>query len=150
MIIRLAAPHDMGRILELGQQMHQEGTYAFLPFEREKVARFAAEYMSDPLSYFFMVAQQDNILIGMMAGTLSDYFFCHEKIACDTVLFIARRYRGGSSAIKLIKAFRAWAEERGARELCLAVSMPVEAKRVGCFYERLGFTRMGGIYKLRL
>ena len=66
------------------------------------------------------------------------------------VLFVDPAYRHGLAAMRLVRGFREWALERGARELCLAISTNVNADDTGRFYERLGFTRVGGVYKQRL
>ena len=150
MIVRSAIPEDIERVLELGRQMHLEGAYAFLPFDRDKVTNLLNEYMDHPQTRFLMVAERDDIVVGMLAGFLSDYFFCEEKIACDTILYVERKYRGGSAAGRLIKAFSRWAKERDARELCLGISTAVDTERIGQFYRLLGFEQMGGVYKQRL
>jgi hypothetical protein len=40
--------------------------------------------------------------------------------------------------------------EKGAQELCLSVSSNVNQDTTGAFFERLGFVRMGGVFKKRL
>jgi GNAT superfamily N-acetyltransferase len=86
----------------------------------------------------------------MVAGFLSDYFFCNETIASDNLLFVDRQHRGTLAAVRLLRAFRKWAAARGARELCLGISTVVDAERIGKLYERMGLSRVGAIYKQRL
>jgi len=150
MIIRPAQHQDLDSLVEMGARMHAEGAYAFLPYDREKVRRLILSLLDDPATQCALVAEESGVAIGMFGGYLSDYFFCDEKVACDLVLFVDPAYRSSSAAARLIRAFRRWAIEHAARELCLGTSNNVRAEEVGRFYERLGLIGVGGIYKQRL
>ena len=46
-----------------------------------------------------------------------------------------------------------WALNKGAREVCLGISNAIDAEevaRTGRFYERLGYSWVGGVYKKAL
>jgi GNAT superfamily N-acetyltransferase len=150
MIIRAAQDKDSDEIIELGLRMHKESAYAFLPFECEKLRRLIASYLSDFESQCGLVAEENDVIVGMLGGYLTDYFFCNEKMACDMILYVVQEYRGSSAAARLIRAFRLWAVEHGAREMCLGISSNINTERTGRFYERMGFTHCGGVYKQRL
>jgi GNAT superfamily N-acetyltransferase len=90
------------------------------------------------------------VLVGMLGGYLVEYFFCDETLVADEILFVDRRYRGGVAALRLVRAIQQWAFERGAKEVCLGISTNVNVETTGKFYQRMGFTYVGGIYKLRL
>jgi GNAT superfamily N-acetyltransferase len=150
MRIRAPVAGDVEPLVEMGLRMHAESAYAFLPYERNKVIRLVQSFLDDSSSRCGLVAEADGKLVGMLGGYLSEYFFCSEVVACDMVLFVDPAYRHGLAAMRLVRAFRKWAIEHGARELCLAISTNVNADDTGRFYERLGFTRVGGVYKQRL
>lgn len=150
MLIRRARYEDITGLVEMGARMHAESAYSFLPFDREKVRRMMTAYIDSSETQCGLVAEKEETLVGMLGGYLTDYFFCDEKIACDVILFIDRKYRGSSAAARLIRAFRAWASERGASEICLGVSSNINTERAGMFYERMGLTHVGGVYKQRL
>ena len=150
MIIRLPKYEDVDQLIEMGARMHAESAYAFLPYDREKVRRLIVSCIEDPETQCGVVAEEDYILVGMIGGYLADYFFCDEMVACDILLFIDQKYRGGFTAARLIRGFEKWAVARGAREVCLGVSTNINIESTGKFYERMGFTRVGGVYKRRL
>jgi GNAT superfamily N-acetyltransferase len=150
MIVRPATEEDIGELVEMGRRMHEEGAYAFLPYEAEKVRRLITGLVERPDCSCALVAEHDHGLAGMLGGYLTDYFFCDAKVACDLVLFVERDYRGSSAAARLIQGFREWARARGARELCLGISTNINTEAIGRFYRSLGFTQVGGIYKQRL
>jgi len=148
--IRRPALGDVERLVELGARMHGEGAFAFLPFDREKVRQFATDCTGAAPKRCGLVAERDRRVIGMFAGYLTEYFFCREKIACDLVLYVEPESRGSSAAARLVVAFRAWARAHGAREICLATSNGVQADATGRFYQTLGLTKTGGIFKERI
>lgn len=150
MRIRAATVEDLEPLLEMGARMHAEGAYSFLPYDREKLHRLKDYFFAHPDTHCVLVAEQDGAVIGMLGGYLTDYYFCQEKLACDQFFFVERAWRGSRAAAGLIAAFRAWAEARGARELCLATSVDVNTEKTGRFYEGLGFRCVGGVYKQRL
>lgn len=150
MVIRAGTYGDIERLIEMGERMHNEGAYAFLPFDREKVRRLMISYINDRETQCGLVAEEGGVIIGMFAGYLSDYFFCDERVACDMILYVDREHRGSSAAVRLIKAFRDWAGERGAREICLGVSTNVNRETTGRFYEKMGLFQVGALYKQRL
>jgi len=149
MKVRRASKADIEQVVALGVQMHAEGAYAFLPFDPERARAFVAESIEEEEQCLW-VAEEAGAVVGMLAGSVSEYYFCSELVACDLVFYVERRHRRGSAAVRLIGAFREWAREQGARELALATSLGVPGDRAGQFYERLGFTRVGGVYKQRL
>ncbi len=150
MIIRTVRREDIGRLLEMGRRMHEEGAYSFLPFDAEKVERLLVGIIEQPEFWCGLVAEDGGVVVGMLGGYLTDYFFCDEKLACDVILFVEAQWRGSSAAARLVRAFRDWAAGRDARELCLSVSTNVDAEAIGRFYRGMGFTQVGGVYKLRL
>jgi len=149
-MIRAPTTTDIDQLLQLCARMHQESAYSFLPFDPDKVRRLVTDVIERGELYCGLVADDGGVLIGMLAGYLADYMFCDEQLACDLLVFVDPPYRGGWTAVRLISTFRAWALGRGARELCLGVSTEVDVDTTGKFYERLGFSRVGGVYKQRL
>ena len=130
--------------------MHRESAYSFLPFETEKVRQFIVSFIEDADTQCGLVAEKNNVIVGMLGGYIGDYFFCYEKVAYDTLLFVERQNRGSSAAARLIRAFRQWAIDSGASEICLGISTNISTERTGMFYERMGLKQVGGIYKQRL
>ena len=150
MLIRAAKYDDIELLIEMGERMHKEGAYAFLPFDREKVRRFIISYIDDHEIQCGLVAEEGGVVVGMFAGYVTDYFFCDAKVACDMILYVDREHRGSSAATRLIRAFRDWASERGAREICLGVSTNIHPETTGHFYEKMGLSHSGALYKQRL
>ncbi|HLJ44681.1 MAG TPA: GNAT family N-acetyltransferase [Bryobacteraceae bacterium] len=141
---------EVETLIDLGERMHDETAYAFLPYDRGKVRRVIEAYLANPASACVLVARSENTPVGMLVGYLSVYDFCDETIASDSVIYVLPEFRSWRAASGLIRAFRDWAAQRGAREVCLGVSSNVEVARTTKLYERLGLTYIGGTFKQRL
>jgi GNAT superfamily N-acetyltransferase len=150
MLIRPAKYEDVDTLVDMIFRMSQEGAYAFLPFDFEKVKQLIRTSIDNSETRCIFAAEEGNTIVGLFIGYLTDYIFCNEKLACDVLLFVDQKYRGTTAAMRLIKVFREWATACCAREACLGISTNIDAESTGEFYERMGFTRLGGIYKQRL
>ena len=150
MIIRPATLEDAPALIEVLAAMHCESAYAFLPFDRGKVADEIRACVTNPESQCGFVAQCDARIIGVLGGYLGEYFFCRERVASDMVFYVEPSFRGTLVPFRLVRAFREWARARGAAELCLGISTDVHPERTGKFYELMGLKFVGGNYKQRL
>ncbi len=149
MKLRCATPDDIETGMELGRRMHEESEFAFLPFDPVKVRRFLHCIAGDPEHYCVYVVEHEDRLIGMLVGQVMEYFFCRELLCDDVLLFVERDQRGSVAALALVRAYLAWSRSRGAREARVAVSTGIDIDHTGAFLQRLGFRRVGGVYKLR-
>lgn len=150
LLIRPFEESDRAAVLNLCRRMLRESSYAFLPCDDGKLSRCFDAYVADRENRCGLAAVEGGDLIGLLAGYLSEYLFCHERVACDQIVYVVPGRRGAGVAARLVRAFRDWAAARGARELALGVSGSFEPQRVGRFYERLGLRLAGGVYKQRL
>jgi GNAT superfamily N-acetyltransferase len=148
--IRPLQETDRQAVLEMCRQMLRDSPYSFLPCDDGKLNHCFDGYLADRENRCGLAAVENNLIIGVLAGYVSEYLFCHERIACDQIVYVVPGRRGAGAALGLLRAFRQWARERGARELALGVSASLEPQRVGRFYERLGLRFAGGLYKQRL
>jgi GNAT superfamily N-acetyltransferase len=147
-IQKLASHADVKAVLALASAMHAEGAYAFLPFDSPKVLATILACATQP-DHFAAIAVRE-VPVGFLAGRLSEYPFCREKLAHELGFFVAREARRSTAAARLLRAFRAWALERGAREVTVATSTGHEVDRVDRFLEHMGFARVGGVFRARL
>jgi GNAT superfamily N-acetyltransferase len=148
-IVKPTSADDVKDALKLARRMHSEGAYAFLPFEPAKVLAgiLACSTQAD---HFAALALRAGAVVGFLGGALTTYPFCSERLAHDLGFYVAPEARASTAAVRLLRAFRAWALERGAREVSLGVSTGGRHERIERFYTRMGFTKMGGVYRARI
>ncbi len=145
--IRLA---DIPCLIDLGELMHTEGAYRFLPFERARCEALLRRCIDQPASWCGLVAEADDGPAGMLIGVRSPYVFCSESVASDVILFVRAGSRGARHATAMVDDFIAWARRHGAREVCISTSLNVDVPGTDAFVGKLGFVRVGGVFKQRL
>jgi GNAT superfamily N-acetyltransferase len=138
-------------ILRLGIAMQQEGDYAAVPFDIAQAANsILGMVINNPNGFGLLAYTDEGEAVGMIAGSISPYFFSQGALASDFVWYVKPEYRGSRTAIKLLKAFRSWAKENNASELYMGVTTNIAADRTGELLQRLGFEHVGGNYRARL
>lgn len=147
-LVRRAIPADVDRMVAMGQAMHAESTCAHLNFNAAKFKNLLLSAAASP-NRLALVAASGEQLHGMLLGYVVEYFFGNDKVASDQLVYVAPNWRGTLAAKKLITAYRDWAASLGAKEVGLGTTTGVNTERTGRFYERLGFARVGAVYKWR-
>ncbi len=138
-------------ILQLGIAMQQEADYKVVPFDIESAAQSTLSYIINNENGFGVVAYTDDGKpAGLIAGSVTPYFFSKGRVASDFVWYVLPEYRGSRAAVKMLKMFKTWAAEQGAAELYMGISTGLFAERTGKLLERSGFDHVGGNYRVRL
>lgn len=150
MSVRSIERADIAYLIDLGQLMHAEGEYRFLPFERSRCQAVLERCVDQPQAWCGLVAESGDEPVGMLIGFRSTYLFCSEYVASDVALFVRPANRGSMVATALVRTFVEWARQGGAREVCFSTSLNVNTERTGAFIRNLGFTQVGGVFKQRL
>lgn len=144
MKIHLSELTDIDDIMALGARMHQESRFRIYPAHVDKSRASIEKLINNPLVGCVLLARNHaGIAVGMLAGYVVDYFFSDALVAQDSYFFVAPEYRGSSAALKLLIAFRRWAENRNASELCINMSVDVDQERFNRFMTHLGFRNCG-------
>jgi len=138
---------DIDSMVELGAAMHAESAYRDLDYDRDKCFQLCARYVLHPDRYFGYCAYEGDELTGMLMGYVSLYYFGNDLLANDIVWYVRKDRRGSMTGIRLLNAFRDWAKERGASEICIGVSSALNLDRTHKLMSRMGFNHVGGIYK---
>lgn len=142
-MIRPATEQDIPRLMELGALMHAESRFRTVEIVPAKLEQTLRAVIAQGGAF---VAEQDGVVIGGFLGVVTEYFFSHERMACDLAIFVEPDRRGGIVAAGLIRTFRTWAARQGVKHLELGVSTGVHAEQTGALFERLGLTRQGALY----
>jgi GNAT superfamily N-acetyltransferase len=89
-------------------------------------------------------------VVGFLAGYVIDYFFSDVRVAQDQCFYVSPKYRGSPAAVKLLVAFRQWAVNRNASELCINMSVDIDRQRFEKFMTHLKFKSAGSNFYLPL
>lgn len=143
-MIRDANLYDLPALLVLGQQMHAESP-------RFSRLRFSASRLESTLrlllgsGQFVMVAEEGGRLVGGMLAVAMPHYASDDLVASDLALFVTPDARGGMAPVKLIKAYTAWADKRGAVITQVGITTGVKTETTAALYERMGLKRCGAL-----
>jgi GNAT superfamily N-acetyltransferase len=140
-MIRAATHLDLPRLLELGQRMHAESErFSRLKFDPQRL-RFTLMHAID--HHFCMVAEREGVVIGGLAAMLTAHWFSADLTACDIALFVDPEHRGGTSAARLLTAYKDWAKAKGSKLTLMGVMTGVDVDKTVRLCELLGWQRAG-------
>lgn len=144
-MIRPIKSSDIPRLVELGRDMHQLGIYSEYDFNPAKAAGYLKRFTVYPdLAGFVFL--KDGVIQGGVFGYLDEHFFGGELIAVQENLFIHPDYRGGTAAIRLMKAFNQWAESHNVSCIVFETSQGGKDDRWLKFCENLGYEHVGYVF----
>lgn len=141
-IVRHATQAEFARMIELGAEMHLEGRYSRLPYNKARLLVMANSLHSSGDGAFFVSVAQSEI-IGMAAVQKVSYYFCDAQYVTDLFIYVRPEHRGGFSFFRLVKAIETWAKEQGIAEVKLGVSNPLNVDTLSSLYEAMGYNPSG-------
>jgi len=150
MIIRNATSSDISPLIQFGSLIHAESKFSTLDFDPDKVRKTLDNIVGSKNGTHccFIAESADKQLIGVFIGCIEEYFFSSSLMAHSILIYVHPDWRGSSAAVKFIHAFRKWAMNRKALEVCIGVASGVTIGRTDRFLRRLGFTVTGGNYSM--
>jgi RimJ/RimL family protein N-acetyltransferase len=152
MAIRFATLEDIHTIIDLGRIYHEESRFKHYGFDPDKVASNLRGLIEDKSGArcFFVADDANKRPYAGLIGCIESYFFSNEPVAQTIIFWVHPEHRGGPAALKLVTAFKKWAEKRNAFELAIAVTSAVHIDTSDRFFKKLGFQLTGGNYSLAL
>jgi hypothetical protein len=96
-----------------------------------------------PITQELLDGFRNGELLGFLFGSIEEYWFTKERGANMIVWYVAKEARGSTMAIKLLLAFRGWAQNRQATELTLSITSGLNTEKTGRFLRRMGFRPCG-------
>jgi GNAT superfamily N-acetyltransferase len=141
--IRRANDDDIPAIIGLGLEMKTEApTYSMMDFDEAKIEELLrSKIMADVGGVF--LAEKDGVAVGMFIGLVIPHYFGHQKVANDLCFFVSKVHRGGTTGVRLIKAFEEWCWSVGADTLRFSVSTNVSPDRTLKLFLKMGYDHGG-------
>jgi ribosomal protein S18 acetylase RimI-like enzyme len=144
MIIRPITKDDLPACIHMGARMHEESQYSNLAYSPEKCYAFGINSLDND-DILWVVAESEGKLVGMLGASVQDIYFAEGRAAHDYLIYVTPDRRGSSAFHRLVAEYAEWAMTR-ADEIFISVSNGSEETLK--LFDRLGFKRMGGIFKL--
>jgi len=152
MKIRFAKMEDVPALVELGRAIHAVTRFKQFEFKPERVVGNLTAVIQDKRGiYCFLVAEDaSGKAVGGLVGCLERHVFSDQMVATLVHYDVLPEKRMGGAGLRLLTAFRRWAENRGAFELSAGISSGTDLNKMDRFMRRLGFELTGGNYSLML
>src|SRR5688572_688857 len=152
MKIRFASIDDVPQLIEFGRRCHAMTRFRIYDYDvkrMEGTLRGLVESKTGT-SCLFVAEGGEGVIVGALVGTLDRHFFSDHIVASIVHYDVLPEKRMSGAAVRLLTAFRKWAENRGAFELSAGVNSGTDLSRTDKFLRRLGFEPTGGNYSLLL
>lgn len=147
MIIRQITKDDIPKLIEIGLMCHQESEYSVMSFSANKCIALCERIITEP-QMLGMVTVKDSEITGVLVAAAIPAYFSDEINTSDLLVYVPPEYRGTRAFYLLCVSYIGWARTKGARLIFLRNTTGIEADKVGRLYERMGFSQVGGIYRM--
>ena len=135
--VREATQEDLFELLMLAYEFSKEGPDHFKPFEKDLVEVRLANAI-DSEDYVVLVLEVNGSIEGGIVGACIAPWMMSESFAVELAWFVRKSSRDGRGAIKLVKAYEAWAKSKGVTKICMSDLTKLQG--LGKLYNRLGYS----------
>lgn len=139
-MLTLATRHDIPGLVGLCENFIEE--FSLPPGDQAKIEAMLNWHLEHG---FLVTAMKNGDIIGVLALHPETYWYSDEQFVTDTVFYVHPRGRKSRAAQMLMEAGKEYAKELGL-PMMLAVSSGGNVEKKDRFYERKGFSRIGGVF----
>lgn len=155
MKIRFATIEDVPTFVELGKRFHEMTRFHVYEYNADRVTEQLHAVIHNGQNQkgthcFFVAEDSSGQPVGGLIGCVEKHFFSDHLVASVIHYDVLPEKRMGGAGLKLLTAFRKWAENRGVAELSAGVNSGVGLEKMDRFLQRIGFKQTGGNYSLSL
>lgn len=149
--IRFASKNDIPELVKLGKEIYLESQQKDLGFDEARLRnQIEACLRPESKNYCLFVAEREGRIIGVFWGHIDQHFFSKALVATEYMFYVKPDFRGTSVALRLMHAYKTWAENRNAQEIMICMTIGVEPEKFDRFIKKLGFQYVGGNYSMRV
>lgn len=144
MLIRRMEESDIQAMVDMGVAMvNESSTYESDFLSPTRIGVLADALLRDPDQAAWLAVDAGPTPIGMLLGFVVDDPLFDYRVAGEHLLYVRPENRGGTTAIRLIRAFEAWAKDRGARYARPGITTMIHPDRTARLYQALGYEPIG-------
>jgi hypothetical protein len=152
MKIRFGTLEDIPAFVELARTFQVRTRFKDYTFNPERVSSNLRAAIESPrgLHCFIVAEDSESQPVGCLIGCVERHFFSDQVVASIVQYNLLPEKRMGGAGIKMLTAFKKWAESRGAYELAVGINSGTDLKQMDSFLRKLGFQLTGGNYSMVL
>ena len=142
---------DALELLKIAEQMHKEAVnYNHKKFDKERLWALFDASVRTPARTCMVYAKDGDEIVGGILGHINNQYFSGDLVASDLGMFIKPEHRGGTTFIRLFKAFEQWAIDNKATSIIVGHTTGVNTEKSKGMFARLGYDLMGYIFHKEL
>lgn len=152
MQIRRANLGDIDTLVGYWRQVHANTVFSHLAFDEVKLASVIRGLIEDRsgASCFLIAEKKNRTACGVLVGQVDAYYFSNDPVAKIVFYWVHEEHRKGPAAVKLMLAFREWAENRRVKEIVIGVTSGQEIGSTDRMLKKMGGKLVGGNYSVVL
>lgn len=145
MIVRPAEWGDLDRVVEMLRAFHAEAEKeAQAPFSEEAVW-LTCRGMLDSEAAFLGLLEAAEGPVGVLGGLCHRLWYSTARAAQEVFWYVEPRHRG--QGVRLLRAFEAWARERGVGHPAMIGLANERSEGMDRLYRRLGYEPVERLYR---
>lgn len=145
-MVRFAKTEEDARsVVMLGRESFERTRLNTHPFDEAQAVSLVRKGMAGGAAVL-LVVRRGTEDVGFVAGQIGAALFSAARTATVVAFYVRPSVLNGEAAVKLMQAFRNWAEAAKADEIQLHVTSGVRMAETDRFMRRLGFRPTGGNY----
>jgi GNAT superfamily N-acetyltransferase len=144
--VRHATPEDSAVIDTLLRAMGRESPiFRAMPIDDRKLADYIGKTIRSN-EHAVLLHEGPSGIDGIYIGMLVQQFFTFEFTAMDVLFYVRPERRGSRAAVRLFRAFKAWAKSSDAKTIQVGTMTGIDPARTAKFYRGMGLNEIGGVY----
>jgi GNAT superfamily N-acetyltransferase len=140
--------NDIPALVAMGRIAHTESSYKSMEYSENRCTDLGYLTLDNPDALLCLVAEKDNEIIGFCMAAIEAAYFSDEKTASDLMFYVLPEHRGSWAFLMLVRAYVQWTKDKGAKLIFLGNTFGDET--IDALYLKLGFQRMGGIFRMEV
>ena len=148
-MIRPLITSDVPALVDLLEVMAVESIYSDFGLHRDRTTFILADIIGKP-EVFARGEEKDGKIVSILLGEIKDHLFFDGSVASELLMYAHPKHRKGMGSKRLVEAFCAWAEERGADFAQFEASVGIDNTRAGRFFTICGLPECGTVHSRRL
>jgi len=142
---------DVEAFLEMASLAHEESRYRDFPYDSfSRKDLWRERLLGKKTNFVALLAEFHKKPVGVLVAMLGKYLYSDDPATQCHSFYVRPENRSGVSAIKLLHAYRRWAEAQGAIAMSVHVTSGIRIKTTDKLLRRLGFEQTGGNYEISL
>jgi len=145
---REATRQDIQHLISFLSPFHEGGGYRDCSINKKTVEANLTSMLSSPMHKVWVI-ERDGEICAALGVVSTELWFSKRHYA--TNLFLCANNKGRGTAGFLLRRFKKWVDSRPIiKDVTLAVTSEIgDVQRVEKLYQRVGFKRLGGLYRLK-